>query len=230
MIGAGSGVDPQGGMPFQFSSAMGSGLTGRTVRGVPGGLPIYEDRYGGLSGQDQKDIALAPWNYRQGVFNRTFPLLSGLMGDSKLSTSPVGGSNSPLPGLPNRYVFSPGQIQQQVNAARGQIDQGTATEKGDIAAKMSARGFGGSSPIAQALNLTADLGGRQQGTDAERSIRMGAAGQNAQQDLSVGSLAQNQWRDSNQADIARRQSQVDAALSAQRNMASLIQALAGFGG
>jgi hypothetical protein len=205
-----------------------AGLTKRTV--TPQG---FQDVYGGLSGADEKQIALAPWNYRQGVFNKTFPLLQGLTGDlgggnAKFDT--VGGTPTALPGLPASTVWSDQQVQQQVNNARAQGDAKAANQSRDIQQEMAGRGFGAKSPLAMAMTQGA-LGQAAAGNaDQEREIRWNAAKGNADQGLQVGQLAQKQWSDFNTNDVQRRQAKIDALLGNQRNMATLISAISGFGG
>lgn len=240
------GFAPTGGMFGDLLHTRGPGATKTRTYGVQGGLPMYDNTTdeGQMSAGAQEGLAKRgqdlnfqqaqlPWNFKQGVFDKTFPLLQGLIsggGGGGLNFGRVGGENTPLPQLPNSFVYSPQQIQQQVNAAHSTADTGAATQKQQIGEQMAGRGFSGRSPIAMALQQAADVTGRAQGADQERQIRFGAAGQNAQQALGVGQLAQTAWQGFNQADIARRQAAVDAALGGQRNMAALIGALGSFGG
>lgn len=216
----------QGGRPFTFGQDV-DRLTRRTVRGVKGGLPIYEDTYGGLTAAEEKEIAMAPLNFRRDVFNKIFPLAGGAMGEGSVNFSQVGGTNTPMPTLPNSFVYSPQQVQQQVNSAKAQGAQGAATQKRQIASDISSRGFGGRSALAMALNQAADTGARARNADQEREIRFDAAGANARQDLAVGGLAQQGWNNWNQLDIERRKTQADSILNSQRNMAALIASLSG---
>lgn len=212
----------------------GSGGKGAIVsnrKQIPGGLPIFDETYDErtLSADAQYELARMPWEFKDRVWNTVNPLLTNLLGtgNGQANFSLVGGENSALPRLPNSFVFSPQQTQQAVNAARAQGDQGVATQKQQISSDLAGRGFSKRSPIAMALGLAADTGGRMSNADQEREIRLGHAEQNARQDLSVGQLAQQQWQNWNQADIARRQAQVDSILNSQRNVASLISALSG---
>lgn len=226
----GANANAHGEQNFMGSQRMGSGLTKRVVSGVQGGLPQYQDTYGGLTGQQEFDLASGPLNFKRETFNKIFPMVTGLMGqgDSSSSFGKVGGENTPLPRLPNSFVYSPDQIQQQVNSARAQGDQGAFTQKQTIAADAGARGFGTRSPFAMASAQAADTGARMSNADQERQIRFEGAGANAKQDLAVGGLANQQWQQFNQADIERRRSQLEAQLGSQRNMQSLLATLAGF--
>lgn len=199
---------------------------------VKGGLPVFNETYDErtLNADAQYELAKLPWEFKDRVWNTVNPLLTGLLGGGGQATfGQVGGENTPLPRLPNSFVFSPEQTQMAVNSARAQGDQGTATQKEQIASEMAGRGFSKRSPIAMALNLAADTGGRMSNADQEREIRLAHTDRNAKQDLSVGTLAQQQWRDFNQMDVARRQSQVDSILNGQRSIAALISALGGLG-
>ena len=224
--------NPQGASPFNISQGMGSGLTRRTVRGVSGGLPIYEDQYGGLTARDEKEITLAPINYRRDVFNRTMPYIDRAfanMGDTSLSTAMIGGQNTPLRPLPQDSIWNAQQIQEQVNNARAMGDQGAQARMDDLSGDLASRGYGANSPLAMALRQGVQSTTAASNADQERQIRWDAAQGNAGQALNVGRLAQQQWSDFNQSEIERRRTQLDGFINNQRNMTALISAIAGLG-
>lgn len=173
-----------------------------------------------------------PINLRRDIFNQTFPLINrafdGMGGGGSANFGQVGGTNTPQPNLPDNFVYSPDQIQQQVNSARAQGDQGAETQKRKMSGELAGRGFGSKSPLAMALEQAADSTARMGNADQEREIRFDAAGANAKQALDVGNLAQNAWTNWNTADIERRKTQINALLGNQQNMAQLISALGGF--
>ena len=173
-----------------------------------------------------------PVNLRREVFYNTLPFISkmfdGYGGGTTGSFGLVGGSNTQQPNLPDNFVYSPDQIQQQVNSARAQGDQGAESQKRKMSGELAGRGFGSKSPLAMALAQAADSTARMSNADQEREIRFDAAGANANQALEVGTLAQNAWTNWNNADIERRKTQINALLGNQQNMAQLISALGGF--
>lgn len=119
--------------------------------------------------------------------------------------SGVGGQAPALPGLPSSEVFSGDQVNQQVNAARAQGDQGAAEQTRQSQQRLAAQGFGSRSPIQAALQQQILTGAGASNADQERQIRLDAAQANAQQGLSVGSLANQQYQLNNDQDIRRRQ-------------------------
>lgn len=171
----------------------------------------------------------APLAYKQGVFDKIFPLVQGLIGGMDggggFNVNAAGGVNTPQLALPPSFVYSPSEIQGSVNQARAQGDRGAATQKQTIANQMAGRGFAGTSPIALALQQAADSGARSQNAQTEQGIRFNAAGANAQQADTVGTLGEAQWRDFNDADIRRRMNQANFSLGQNRNTSSLISAL-----
>lgn len=201
--------------------------------GLPGGgSETIADRR--LKEQNQFNYATAslPWNYRKDVFNQTFPLIQGLVGQNGSFNGQfgtVGGANTPQPNLPDNFVYTGDQIQQQVNAARAQGDAGAQVEKNTARGELAGRGFSTRSPIAMAMDLAADSGARASNADQERQIRFDAAGANANQALNVGKLAQDAWSGWNDADIRRRQTQLNALLGSQSAVTNLISALGGLG-
>lgn len=178
--------------------------------------------------------AQLPFQYRQGVFDRVFPMIQGLVGNSGPGAGPntrlIGGQNTPLPELPPREVYNPRQIEQQVNAVTAQNDSRTAALQGRAAADAAGRGFSANSPLAMALQGQLAASGQAANTDLDRETRMAAAEANARQGLQVGQLAQQQWSDFNNADIDRRKAAYALQNEAARNNIALIGALAGFAG
>jgi hypothetical protein len=222
-----------GGAGGGFVSASGRrGASRSRTQNVDGGLGVHDMTYddSSLGADAQYELGMAPINYKRETFNKIFPLVTGLMGqgDSSSSFGRVGGENTPLPRLPNSFVYTPDAVQAQVNAARAQGDQGAFTQKQTIVADAGARGFGTRSPFAMASAQAADTGARMSNADQERQIRFDAAGANARQDLAVSGLANQQWAAFNQADVERRKTQLEAQLGQQRNMQSLLATLAGF--
>lgn len=184
--------------------------------------------------QNQFNFAQAqlPWNYRREVFNQTFPLIQGLVGQNGSfngSFGTVGGTNTPQPNLPDSFVYSGDQIQQQVNAARAQGDTGAQVQKDSAQGALAGRGFSSRSPLAMAMEQAADTGARASNADQERQIRFDAAGANAGQALNVGRLAQDAWSNWNNTDIERRKTQLNALLGSQSAVTNLISALGGLG-
>ncbi len=193
------------------------------ANGTAGGQKMYDE---GI-----EDFQLArnkqQLDYKQGIFNQVFPWAQGLMGGGGGQTtfSAVGGQNTALPQLPSSFVYSPDMIQQQVNAARAQGDQGTQTQKTQATNDMAARGFSSRSPLHFAMQQAADTAGRTSNADQERQIRFDATGANAKQGLAVGGLANQQWDMFNNSDIARRKLQADSVIANQRNMIGILSSL-----
>lgn len=178
-----------------------------------------------LNADSQFEMANAGNVLKRDIFNRVSPFLGDAFGSASGSFGAVGGQNTPLPQLPNSFVFNDQQTNQMVNAARAQGDQGAQTQRQQLAGSLSGRGFGQNSPLAMALMQGADSTARMGNADQERQIRFGAADRNAQQALGVGQLATTAWNAFNQADIARRQQQLEGYLGNQRSMVSLLGAL-----
>lgn len=206
-----------GGNPFLSPFAAGGG-----------GSPIFDETYDErtLNADAQYDIAQRPWDFKEKVFGAINPFIQSTIGGNA-NFGQVGGSNTPLPTLPNSFVFSPEQTQQAVNAARAQGDQSATTQKSNLAGDLAGRGFSQNSPLAMAMRQGADQAAMMSNADQEREIRLGHADRNSKQGLAVGQLANQQWQDWNSADIERRRNQVNAILGGQQNLTSLLSLLAG---
>ena len=92
-----------------------------------------------------------------------------------VDTGLVGG---PQPTISTGPVIGQDLLQQQINAARANIAQSTATGQNRLAQQTSARGLGVSPAL---LAMQAQLGSRglSQEVGAERDLRLGAAERNA---------------------------------------------------
>jgi hypothetical protein len=136
---------------------------------------------------NQQTIAAMPWNYKQGAFNKLFPLLSGIANQNPnqwLGTAP---------GLPSSTVLNGGQTQQLVNSTVAANDQ---TAAGNIRAgnqSLAGRGFGANSPLSAALAGQQQAAAMGQDAQARSQIPINTAQLNAQQGLGVGNLANQQY-------------------------------------
>jgi hypothetical protein len=172
-------------------------------------------------GQDlQFQLGMAPLDFAKQKFSTLLPMLQSQLGSAGAGL--VGGANTPQPAVTAGGVFTPDQIQQNVNAARAGVDQQTATSQRQNATKLAGQGFGGKSPLLAALNQQAANAGMIAGADQERQIRSGAAEQNATHQLAGQTLQEAQWKDFNDADIRRRQ----AAQQGQNSILSILASLA----
>lgn len=153
----------------------------------------------------QQQLGMAPWAFKDQVFNTVSPLLKGLMGQAQGQAGLVGGQNGPSPQIDAGPVWSPQMIDQQVNAAKAGTAQKAQTQMTANQRNTAASGFGSRSPLLAALNSGVGMQAQAAGTDAERNIRFGAAQGNAQQVLAGQQAQEGQWRDQQDADIRRRQ-------------------------
>jgi hypothetical protein len=160
---------------------------------------------------------MAPIDWSREKFGQLFPLIQAQMnqGDDR-----VGGQVGALPAIGRGPVWSGQQVQEQVNAARGGIDQQAASRQRGVGSQLAGRGFGARSPLAMAMQQ--QIGGQAMaaGADAERNIRFDTAQGNATQQLKSDELAQQQFRDVEDSDIRRRQATT-------QRQSSLLSALAG---
>lgn len=175
----------------------------------------------------QMSIARLPIDFQREKFGQLFPLVSsaigGAMGGGGMGgaagssgASFGGGSAQMAPGT----VYTPGQIDQQVNAMKAGNNQAAATQQRQNAAATAAGGFGGHSPLLAALNNQAQMGAMQANTSGERDTRLAAAAANAKQGLGAAQA-------NNQANIGFQQNAIDAQRNQLNARTSLIAALAG---
>ena len=131
---------------------------------------------------------------------------------SQRSAGPVGIQ----PQISAGPVWTPEQVQGQVNASQASIDRSTGTQQRQAAQSAAGRGFTGRSPLLAALQSQIGQQGMAQRTESARQIPWEAAQGNAKQLLASQTAAEQQY--------ANRQSE---AIERGKQMNYLIQALAG---
>lgn len=168
---------------------------------------------------NQLQIAGMPIAFARERFNTLLPMVSGALGGAMGSGGGGGGAMIGATGAPSS-VYTPQQIDQQVNAMKAGNQQSAATQQRENAASNAAGGFGSSSPLLQALNQQAQLGAMSANTAGERDLRLNAAGANAKQGLGAATMM-------NQAQAAFQANANDAERNQLQARSSLVAALAG---
>lgn len=172
-----------------------------------GGGPSAHDQF--LAGQsreaqaNQMAMARLPLDYQQSRFNSVFPWLQQQMG-AGAATYGVGGSSAGQPTINANPVYNPQQIQQQVNSARAGNDRTMATQTRNTQQNLAGRGWGGNSPIAQAMAAQFGFQNLIANNDAERDIRFNSAKANSDQVLKGQTAREQQFANRQQEDIERR--------------------------
>lgn len=166
----------------------------------------------------QQGLAERQQGFQENKFNQVWGALSGLLG--RFGNGPptkVGGDSGAGPHISAGPVYSPEQIQQNVNAARAQNEGKAATAMKKQREALAGRGFGDSSPLLAAMQASMNAGMMGANADAERGIRQGAAEMNAGQLLKGQTARENQYA-SRQAEQIQRErpwwNQTNALISA----------------
>jgi hypothetical protein len=133
-----------------------------------------------------------------------------------------GGTNTPKPGITVGGVYSPDQLQTQVNLARGQGDQNAATQVAAAKNQMAGRGMSTGSPLMMALQNQIQAANNQTNAGNETQLRTNAAEANAKQQTSSEGLRNTQWQQDNALDIERRRQQAAASQSYMSILAGLL--------
>lgn len=150
-------------------------------------------------------LGMAPWNFKDKVFQTVSPLLTGLLGTGAGGQSPlVGGQTTPAPAIDANPIWNPQQVNQQVNATKAGNAASAATQQQQAARKTAGQGFGSRSPLLAALNSGIDQSRMAADADADREIRWGAAEGNAGHVLKAQTANADVWKAQNQIDVERR--------------------------
>lgn len=168
----------------------------------------------------QLQLGMAPINLKRDIFNQVSPLLTGLVGNAG-NGDRVGGTNSPPPDITRGGIWSPQQVDEQVNAAKSaNAANADRTTRGN-ATSLAAQGFGSRSPLLAALNASTQMQRAGADATADRETRWNAAEGNAQQTTRTDQLAVDRWDRTEKNDIARRQ----AANNYTSSLASILASL-----
>jgi hypothetical protein len=170
------------------------------------------------SGQNRRLGMTLDWQREK--FNTLNDRFSQLYNDDAGAVGPGGAGESPDFGMPSS-VYSPEQIQQEVNAATATNDSRAAGLMRQQREQLAGRGLS-SGPLLSAL--AARIQGQTMGdnADADRQIRLGATEANARQGSAAAGLRADTFASRQQEAIQRQQ--IGAS---QRN--ALLAALAGMG-
>lgn len=173
-------------------------------------------------GQDlQFQASMAPITWQRERFNSVFPLFQqALQGYGGGNQERIGGQNTPTPGVTVGGVYSPAQMQQQVNAAKANNASEAATQNAKTQESAASRGMSSRSPLVAALMQNNEAQRMMMDAEASREIPFQAAQANAENLARTEALRGNLWQAENQMDINRRKAAFD-----QQN--TLLAALAG---
>jgi hypothetical protein len=156
----------------------------------------------------QAQASALPALLAQGRFATIWPYLSGQLAQAGnfgrgFGAAPKG--LGPAPAAPSGTVFSEPQIQERVNATRSANDIGAAAQTRQTSQQLAGRGFGGNSPLAQALNNATWGQNLAANTEGEREARLGAAEANTKYGLQANQIAQQAYSSRQEEAIKRQQ-------------------------
>lgn len=165
----------------------------------------------------QADAAKLPYQIKQQQYNQLLPQFQAFAAQGY---QPGSGQVGTQPAINAGPIWNDAQVQQQVNNQRAVIDATTAGNIQNMQASVAGRGFGGNSPLAQALAANYQGQGLGAAANAEQQTRWNAAQGNAQQVLQGQQAQESQFANRQQEDIARR----NAWLGQYQSLAGLLGA------
>lgn len=172
----------------------------------------------------QAEAAKYPATLAAQRFGQVFPYVQSQMAALGPGGGGGGGGGSTAPAdrefITGGGVYSPADIQAQVNATRAATDAATEAAIRGQGEQMSGRGFSSRSPLAQALAGASRGQGMASNAAAEQSLRWTAAQGNAAQRLAAEQAQAAEYASRREEDIKR------AQIVAQQQSA-LLSALAG---
>jgi hypothetical protein len=187
------GANPQHGARFGYANTPYEDPTAYAQRQQQGkqfeqNLDFQKDQYGA----------------RQDAFNKLFPYATSMLGQY----GQVGGTAAQQPSITRGPIYTPQQINEQVNAGVAGNDSRYQTLMRQLASSNAGRGFGGSSPAMQAQMTQLGIANIGENARTTRELPMQYAQSNADQVYKTDALAQQQWAQGEDTDIRRRQTQM----------------------
>ena len=146
-----------------------------------------------------------PQQLRQSRFDQILPLLRGGLASFLQAGTAPGGASGQGPEITAGPIWTEAQIQQQVNSQRGANDMATAGRIRGSRQDLAGRGYGGNSPLAQALQAQFQGQNLATNTANERETRFNLSRGNAQQLLASQTAREAQNASRQDEDIRRRQ-------------------------
>jgi hypothetical protein len=134
----------------------------------------------------------APGGFRSSLDQKVL----GMLGGGSNGSGTVG------PQITAQGVYSPQQIQQQVNSTVAGNDQRTAGDIQGIQQSLAGQGYGGSSPLMQALMSQRQAAGAASNAQTRTDLPMRAAEMNARQLLNSQVSQENQFANRRREGIA----------------------------
>jgi hypothetical protein len=137
--------------------------------------------------------------FAQDKWNQIFPLIQGFLanpdegGSSSLSFEALVTALGAAPWITQGGVWTPSQIQSQLNALYARSDQKAATLLHDAQIDLAGRGFGGSSPLIDMLRFSYDAEAMATSTEGAQQIALQSGQANAEQLLSQQQQRQAQY-------------------------------------
>lgn len=152
----------------------------------------------------QARAAELPHNLRQQRFDTLLPWIQGQMGSAMATASAPGGASGTGPQIDAGPIWSPQDIQQQVNARTATNDAATQSRVRGMQRQIGASGFGSNSPLAMALQGQYQNQNLQTNTANARDTRMNATSENAGHLFKTQMGRESQYASRMDEDIRRR--------------------------
>lgn len=149
--------------------------------------------------------------FAQDRYNQLFPMIAGQLGSGVSARGGPSGQAAAglVPSATSDSVYSPQQIQEQVNATQAQNQRAGATAFRTARRDLGGRGQGNNSPLLAAIQSNLAIGTQAANSQAAQSIPFQAAQANATQALSAQRANMDAYSQRQQEGIQR--SQVDSS-------------------
>lgn len=136
--------------------------------------------------------------FAQDKWNQVWPFVQGFLsnpnsGQGSLSWSQLLAALGPAPWISESGVYTPSQVQAQLNALYARSDMETATKIHDAQIDLAGRGFGGSSPLIDMLRFSYEAVSVQSSVEGAQQLALQLAQANTEMLLNQQSKRQEQY-------------------------------------
>jgi hypothetical protein len=168
-------------------------------------------------------------DFAQDKWNQVWPLVSTFLqnpnqGQVSIGWAQLTAALGPAPWISQGGVWTPSQVQSQLNALYARSDQKTATDIHDAQIDLAGRGFAGSSPILDMLRFSYEAANVQSSVEGAQQLALQAAQANSEMILNQQGKRQDQWATTEATYAQLQKVAVDLTTGIFQSVASILNA------
>jgi hypothetical protein len=164
--------------------------------------------------------------FAQSKFDTVYPFVQSSLSDALSGSPSTPGLDNDWPIISARGIYTPAEIQQQVNRAWAQNDARSQSQLWQLQSELAGRGFSGNSPLFDVIRVGVLGQTLRANNDAATSIRFQAATANADHILKAQELRVNEHQARNNTALESEKNQITRQVGFVGALAQLVGGIA----